>query len=63
MEKYFGKIEKYRSSEGAVIKVPYKGPIEHTIQYFLGGLRNTCAYIGAECIDEMHDKTTFVSIS
>jgi GMP reductase len=63
MEKYFGKMEDYRSSEGAVIKVPYKGPLEHTVQDFLGGLRSTCTYIGAECIDQMPNKTSFVAIS
>jgi GMP reductase len=62
MEKYFGKMENYRSSEGAVIKVPYKGPIEYTIQDFLGGLRSTCTYIGAECIEQMPYKTYFVAI-
>ncbi len=62
MEKYFGKMEHYRSSEGAVIKVPYKGPIEHTILDFLGGLRSTCTYIGAECIEQMPHKTYFVAV-
>ena len=60
MEKYFGKMETYRSSEGAVVKVHYKGPIEHTIQDFLGGLRSTCTYIGAECIEEIPDRCYFV---
>ena len=62
MEKYFGKMETYRSSEGAVVKVPYKGPIEHTIQDFLGGLRSTCTYIGSGCIEEMPLKARFVAI-
>jgi len=63
MEKYFGKMESYRSSEGAVIKIPYKGPIDHTIKDFLGGLRSTCTYIGAESISEMPEKTYFVVVS
>jgi GMP reductase len=62
METYFGKMESYRSSEGAVIKIPYKGPIEHTIQDFLGGLRSTCTYVGAQTIEELPDRTTFVAI-
>lgn len=62
MEKYFGKMENYRSSEGAVIKIPYKGPIDNTVKDFLGGLRSTCTYIGAECIEEVPNKTTFVAI-
>jgi len=62
MEKYFGKMENYRSSEGAMIKIPYKGPIDNTVRDFLGGLRSTCTYIGAKCIEEMPEKTHFVSI-
>jgi len=62
MEKYFGKMETYRSSEGAVVKVPYKGPLENTVQDFLGGLRSTCTYIGAECIEDMPERTYFVAV-
>jgi GMP reductase len=62
MEKYFGKMETYRSSEGSVVKVPYKGPLEHTVQDFLGGLRSTCTYIGAKCIEDMPDRTSFVAV-
>jgi GMP reductase len=62
MEKYFGKMETYRSSEGAVVKVPYKGPLENTVQDFLGGLRSTCTYIGAKCIEEMPERTYFVAV-
>jgi GMP reductase len=63
MEKYFGKMDNYRSSEGAVIKVPYKGPLENTIKDFLGGLRSTCTYIGAKYICEIHNKAQFVRIT
>ena len=62
MEKYFGKMESYRSSEGAVVKIPYKGPIEDTIQNILGGLRSACTYIGAKHIEEMYDKTCFIAV-
>ena len=62
MNKYFGKMEDYRSSEGALIKVPYKGPIENTVKDFLGGLRSTCTYVGAACIKELPKFTVFISI-
>ena len=62
MEKYFGKMEKYRSSEGDVLKIEYKGKIENTIQDFLGGLRSTGTYIGAQKIEEFPFKTVFVGI-
>jgi GMP reductase len=62
MEKYFGKMDDYRSSEGAVIKVPYKGPLEHTVKDFLGGLRSTCTYVGASNIIELNTRARFVPI-
>jgi GMP reductase len=62
MEKYFGKMEDYRSSEGAVIKVPYKGPIEKTVKDFLGGLRSTCTYVGAATLENLPKCTIFVRI-
>lgn len=62
MEKYFGKMEDYRSSEGAVIKVPYKGPIEKTVKDFLGGLRSTCTYVGADTLEKLPDCTRFVIV-
>jgi len=60
MEKYFGKMETYRSSEGDVLKIPYKGKLEGTIQDFLGGLRSTGTYIGAKNIEEFPQRTVFV---
>ena len=62
MEKYFGKMEEYRSSEGALIKVPYKGPIEKTVKDFLGGLRSTCTYVGAASLEELAKCTHFVRV-
>jgi len=62
MEKYFGKMEKYRSSEGDILKIEYKGKLENTIQDFLGGLRSTATYIGAKNIEEFSDKTVFVGV-
>ena len=62
MEKYFGKMEDYRSSEGAVIKVPYKGPIEKTVKDFLGGLRSTCTYVGAATLENLPSCTNFVRV-
>ena len=62
MEKYFSKMDNYRSSEGAVIKIPYKGSLENTIQDFLGGIRITCTYIGANNIEEIQEKSYFVAV-
>lgn len=63
MEKHFGKMNEYRSSEGRVIKVKYRGPLENTVQDYLGGLRSACTYINAKCIKHMALCTTFVQVS
>ena len=63
MEKHYGKMEKYRSSEGRCIKVKYKGALENTILDYLGGIRSTCAYINAHKIKHMSKCVTFVVVS
>ena len=63
MEKHYGKMEKYRSSEGRVIKVKLKGHLEDTVLDYLGGIRSTCAYINAHKIKHMSKCVTFVVVS
>jgi GMP reductase len=62
-EIHFGKMNTYRSSEGRVLKIPYKGDLNATVLDFLGGLRSTCTYINASCIKHMPKCTTFVRVS
>ena len=63
MKKHYGQMAKYRSSEGRVIKIPYKGPLENTVLDYLGGVRSTCAYINAHKIKHMSKCVTFVVVS
>lgn len=60
MEKHYGKMDKYRSSEGRCIKIKYKGPLEETVLSYLGGLRSTCTYINAKNIKNISKCTTFI---
>ncbi len=62
-EKHFGKMAKYRASEGRVIKIPYKGSLHDTVQDYLGGLRSTCTYINSPTIKQMAKCTTFVQVN
>jgi GMP reductase len=55
--------KKYRASEGRVVQIPYKGAVENTISDILGGIRSTCAYIGALNIIEMPKKTNFIQVN
>lgn len=63
MEKHYGKMNNYRASEGRKLKIPYKGDLNHTISDYLGGLRSTCTYIGAESIKDISKCTTFVLVT
>ncbi|GAL77497.1 GMP reductase [Algibacter lectus] len=46
MDKHVGGVAEYRASEGKTVEVPYKGPVDVTLQDILGGLRSTCTYVG-----------------
>ena len=63
MKKHYGKMEKYRSSEGRVIKIKYKGKLENTVLDYLGGIRSTCAYVNAHKIKHLPKCTTFLIVT
>jgi GMP reductase len=58
--KHYESIAKYRASEGKVVKIKYKGPVENTIKEILGGLRSAHSYIGATNLKNFHKCCTFV---
>lgn len=60
MHKYYGGVAEYRASEGATLKLPYKGPVAETVKSILGGLRSTCTYVGASTLKHLTKRTTFV---
>lgn len=59
-DKHFGGLKNYRASEGRTVLVPYKGPVEATVQEILGGVRSTCTYAGAKTLKQLSKCTTFV---
>ena len=63
MEKHYGKMDNYRSSEGRYLKIKYKGPIKNTILDYLGGLRSTCTYINAGSIKQLAKCCTFIQVN
>ncbi|WP_159023430.1 GMP reductase [Formosa sp. L2A11] len=63
MDKYVGGVAEYRASEGKTVEVPFKGPVEHTLQDILGGIRSTCTYVGAERLKELTKRTTFIRVA
>ena len=61
--KHFGGLKDYRSSEGREVLVPYRGPVEATVQDLLGGIRSTCTYVGASRLKHISKCTTFVRVN
>lgn len=62
MNKYAGGVANYRASEGKTVTIPYRGPVEHTVQDILGSLRSTCTYVGASRLKELTKRTTFIRV-
>lgn len=63
MKKYYGGVAPYRSSEGRVVRVEYRGPIEATVLDILGGIRSACTYVGAVNLKAFPRCVTFVRCS
>ena len=62
MDKHSGGVAKYRAAEGKTVLLPYRGPVENTIQDILGGVRSTCTYVGAAALRELTKRTTFIRV-
>lgn len=56
-------VKDYRTSEGRVVQIPYKGAVTNSIRDILGGLRSTCTYVGAKSLKELSKRTTFIQVS
>lgn len=63
MNKHYGSMASYRSSEGRTVKMKYKGKLENTVLDYLGGVRSTCTYINAKNIKNIPKCTTFVRVN
>lgn len=63
MNLHFGNIAGYKTDEGKVVKVMFKGSIKKTILDILGGLRSACTYVGAKQLKEFTKRTTFIRVS
>lgn len=57
-----GKKE-YRASEGEEFTITAKGSVENILQELLGGLRSSCAYIGASNIKDMPKCGEFIKVN
>ena len=62
-DKHYGGMKKYRASEGKVVEIPFRGPIEHTLLAILGGIRSCMTYIGAKRLKDMPKCATFYRVN
>ena len=63
MEKHAGGKASYRASEGKEVLLPYRGPVQNTLEEILGGLRSACTYVGARKLKELSKRTTFILVN
>ncbi len=62
-DKHYGGMKKYRASEGKVVEIPFRGPIEPTLLAILGGIRSCMTYIGAKRLKDMPKCATFYRVN
>lgn len=60
MKKHHGGVANYRSSEGRVVEVSYRGPVDATVLDLLGGIRSTCTYVGASKLKYLSKCATLI---
>lgn len=63
MNKNYGEMKSYRTSEGRHMKIPYRGDIQGTIEDYLGGIRSTCTYTGYEYLEMMIGNVKFNKVN
>lgn len=61
--KHKGELASYRSSEGRTVSIPYKGPVKNTMLDILGGIRSSCAYVGASRLSQLHYHVEFIRVN
>jgi IMP dehydrogenase len=54
--------EKY-TKEGVSGYVPEKGPVADVLKQLIGGLKSGMSYVGANNLEELKEKTTFIPVS
>ena len=62
MQKHYGGVEDYRTSEGISVLVEDRGDIKNTVTQILGGMRSACTYIDANDIGEIFENSQLIRI-
>ncbi len=62
-EKFNGKMNEYRASEGRSFLLDYRGSVVNTMQDIMGGLRSYGTYTGSNNISDFANNTQFIRVS
>ena len=62
-EKHNGGLKGYRAAEGKEVLLPYKGPVQDTIDDILGGIRSACTYLLAFNILDLPRRGKFIKVN
>ena len=63
IDKHYGGLADYRSSEGKKVQLKYRGKIKDTVLNILGGVRSSCTYVGAPSLKQLSKCTTFIRVN
>ena len=63
LDKHYGGLANYRSSEGKKVQLKYRGKIKDTVLNILGGIRSSCTYVGAPSLKQLSKCTTFIRVN
>ena len=63
LDKHYGGLANYRSSEGKKVQLKYRGKIKDTVLNILGGVRSSCTYVGAPSLKQLSKCTTFIRVN
>lgn len=63
MDNNYNTKKEYRSSEGRVLKVKYKGPLNKTVENYLGGIRSACTYTNSKNIEDLYTNGKFILVN
>ena len=63
MDNNYNTKKNYRSSEGRVLKVKYKGPLNKTLENYLGGIRSACTYTNSKNLIDLTSNGKFIKVN
>jgi len=62
MKKHYGSMAEYRTSEGRIVKIKFKGFLESTVNDYLGGIRSACTYLNVPVLEQLKNNCKFIKV-